>query len=770
MINSLIAKFEPAKPNKPHQNYKRKITPVYDPSTQSFKILFTDDLKNDVNFKKGYSNSLLKQNSLSNLNSSTKSNYRIPNREIESSETFFSKKNFKCESKSDNTKCIVNNNKVEIKKEPYISSKSFSNIKKVKSVFDVGEVVGSSFLASNLMQIKEKNDCKTKEIEKNFSPEKSSEKIAENGERKIFNHNSVVQDDNEEEEYHFLTVKQLIYIYERLSKQQGFTQVSKGFWMELVKERVKLNGLTSSSKKDSVVLDKVIDEVIEDAKVHIEISPAGFFKEPNLNVNVFEDDTNKNKTGKSAMERNKTKNADTSFNATLTNKNPNLNVLDIPSSAESDSAVYKSTINTTFPVDTSDIQESVAYNSSKGNGGSLIKEVNEALISSAHNPSIMLETPSAINDNDFAFDKFEEIIDQIVKSNSTESLTCSTDIKKSKSTEEFKCLKSNDACIGEEITPIFGGSATFVELNNSKSIEEIQCAAVLPAENLFLPVFNEKLLSTESRLPSKNNEKENTQNETEFNGLMESILKESKITWDFWGKDETDTEVLLPPTEEVTPIGNSIDNLTFDKEELIENLTSKQGQSTLDSCLTTIKDEKLVRSLSIDRVKSSAKCVDPLNNSTKMEANDINLTQLNVVAEVTEKSMVIKEKKFDLQNPSFDEILDPYSNSLSKSSSANGLKLKKKKHNCDMIVCGVKTLTVDGRKVHEIDLKCHSCNSQFVLSAAHECADSDEDEGVMEITSSKGDENDSIYGDLFTSNRGLEWLTDGDKDCINLIL
>lgn len=71
-------------------------------------------------------------------------------------------------------------------------------------------------------------------------------------------------------------------------------------------------------------------------------------------------------------------------------------------------------------------------------------------------------------------------------------------------------------------------------------------------------------------------------------------------------------------------------------------------------------------------------------------------------------------------------------------------------NNCDMIVCGVKTLTVNGTKVHEIELGCQQCASSFVLRAAHECSNTNPDE-------------------LAYQERGLEWLRDERSDYINII-
>ncbi|TPX70349.1 hypothetical protein SpCBS45565_g01751 [Spizellomyces sp. 'palustris'] len=91
---------------------------------------------------------------------------------------------------------------------------------------------------------------------------------------------------------------------------------------------------------------------------------------------------------------------------------------------------------------------------------------------------------------------------------------------------------------------------------------------------------------------------------------------------------------------------------------------------------------------------------------------------------------------------------------------------------CDMIVCGVKTLTINGTKVHEIDLCCHACSSCFVLRAAHECGDDDDTEDQ------KISEEDEQYREksgkpasthLGHREPGLEWLRDERADYINII-
>ncbi|KAJ3209835.1 hypothetical protein HDU67_005877 [Dinochytrium kinnereticum] len=86
----------------------------------------------------------------------------------------------------------------------------------------------------------------------------------------------------------------------------------------------------------------------------------------------------------------------------------------------------------------------------------------------------------------------------------------------------------------------------------------------------------------------------------------------------------------------------------------------------------------------------------------------------------------------------------------------------KSEEKCDMIVCEVRTRTVDGRKVHEIDLRCEACESSFVLTALHECVPENE---VLEAASKEVIKRSQEL-------RGLEWLHDkpSNTDCLNLIL
>ncbi len=83
-----------------------------------------------------------------------------------------------------------------------------------------------------------------------------------------------------------------------------------------------------------------------------------------------------------------------------------------------------------------------------------------------------------------------------------------------------------------------------------------------------------------------------------------------------------------------------------------------------------------------------------------------------------------------------------------------------------MIVCGIQSKTVNGHKVHEIALKCHGCESQFVLSAVHECDDEEE-----EYRESDGITNSYPNDETYDSERkGIEWLQDGGTDLINIVI
>ncbi|KAJ3270661.1 hypothetical protein HDU76_011145 [Blyttiomyces sp. JEL0837] len=101
----------------------------------------------------------------------------------------------------------------------------------------------------------------------------------------------------------------------------------------------------------------------------------------------------------------------------------------------------------------------------------------------------------------------------------------------------------------------------------------------------------------------------------------------------------------------------------------------------------------------------------------------------------------------------------------------------KKANNCDMIVCEVRTRTVDGRKIHEIDLNCMSCSSSFVLTAMHECGEEEEgnvEEGGVQEQSSmvSGYGAGTLASSSLKDQRGLQWLRDdeGKMDCVNIII
>ncbi|KAI9097416.1 hypothetical protein DFS34DRAFT_650227 [Phlyctochytrium arcticum] len=97
----------------------------------------------------------------------------------------------------------------------------------------------------------------------------------------------------------------------------------------------------------------------------------------------------------------------------------------------------------------------------------------------------------------------------------------------------------------------------------------------------------------------------------------------------------------------------------------------------------------------------------------------------------------------------------------------------------DLLICGVKTLTINQTKVHEIELKCHGCASSFVLRAAHDCGDEEATQGCGQIE-------DPVKSDTLIQQAardtapdtsriprepGLEWLRDehADSDYINII-
>lgn len=107
-----------------------------------------------------------------------------------------------------------------------------------------------------------------------------------------------------------------------------------------------------------------------------------------------------------------------------------------------------------------------------------------------------------------------------------------------------------------------------------------------------------------------------------------------------------------------------------------------------------------------------------------------------------------------------------------------------------MIVCGVKSFTHNGHKVHEIDLKCHSCDSQFVLTAAHDCeaGDDNDDDGdrgegegdLLALREGKEEEEEGVLngevgggglvGATNEGTTGLEWLTNGEISLVNMII
>ncbi|KAJ3334473.1 hypothetical protein HDU91_002714, partial [Kappamyces sp. JEL0680] len=57
----------------------------------------------------------------------------------------------------------------------------------------------------------------------------------------------------------------------------------------------------------------------------------------------------------------------------------------------------------------------------------------------------------------------------------------------------------------------------------------------------------------------------------------------------------------------------------------------------------------------------------------------------------------------------------------------------------DIIGCSVKSITIHGRTIHQVELTCKCCQGHFVVRAAHECSSQDENEA---------------------QEAGLEWLQD----------
>ena len=65
------------------------------------------------------------------------------------------------------------------------------------------------------------------------------------------------------------------------------------------------------------------------------------------------------------------------------------------------------------------------------------------------------------------------------------------------------------------------------------------------------------------------------------------------------------------------------------------------------------------------------------------------------------------------------------------------------------LACAVKSLSINGADVHEIELHCKCCQSIFVLRAAHDCHDTT-------LIQSQGS--------------GLEWFKDKKSEHINMII
>ncbi|KAI8921964.1 hypothetical protein DFJ77DRAFT_436340 [Powellomyces hirtus] len=98
--------------------------------------------------------------------------------------------------------------------------------------------------------------------------------------------------------------------------------------------------------------------------------------------------------------------------------------------------------------------------------------------------------------------------------------------------------------------------------------------------------------------------------------------------------------------------------------------------------------------------------------------------------------------------------------------------LCRQQQNRTRIICGIKTLTINATKVHEIELTCHACDSAFVLRAAHDCGATGEDADKKAIEDSRAVAplETSEPPDAFPAPRakGLEWLRDDHTEYINI--
>ncbi|KAJ3164930.1 hypothetical protein HDU88_004910 [Geranomyces variabilis] len=118
----------------------------------------------------------------------------------------------------------------------------------------------------------------------------------------------------------------------------------------------------------------------------------------------------------------------------------------------------------------------------------------------------------------------------------------------------------------------------------------------------------------------------------------------------------------------------------------------------------------------------------------------------------------------------------PYSSTPSSSAALVSPGKRHDMHACDMVVCGIKTLTVDAAKVHEIELSCRACASAFVLRAAHDCAEAeggemlDEEYARSECMTPEGYDPLTAPPEAFPTPRakGLEWLQDEQAEYINI--
>ena len=97
-------------------------------------------------------------------------------------------------------------------------------------------------------------------------------------------------------------------------------------------------------------------------------------------------------------------------------------------------------------------------------------------------------------------------------------------------------------------------------------------------------------------------------------------------------------------------------------------------------------------------------------------------SKVSFIPQIPEIQEIKNENQNDLDNSK--ESID----SLESLQSTESMKIVKDNqknsvnHNsCDMIVCGVKTLTIHGTKVHQIELECYGCKTSCIMTAVHDC-------------------------------------------------